>query len=170
MSNIYTEENGMYCIDCSAALWSTSEIHEAYHEAGLTLKDVDFVIENEEMLILMEYKNANIPNACRPESFRPQDEDKILKVSRKYFDSLHYLNLLRKDKPKRFVYVVESVHGDAVLRHRVRSLLKDKLPFTLQENMSTGTTLIEGVDVLSIDEWNHDPTYGKYPIMPVSAT
>ncbi len=168
--NIFTEENGVYCINCSKAVWATNGIHAAYHNAGLRLSDVDFVIENEDILLLMEYKNANVPNAVQPTSFHPEDEDKINKVSKKYYDSLHYLALLGKNKPKCFVYVVESVYGDAVLRRRVRARLKAKLPFTLQEHLSSGTALIEAVDVLSIEEWNNDPVYGNYPIMPVSTT
>ena len=168
MNPIFIEENGIYCIDCRKAVWATNNMNAAYHNAGLNLSDVDFVIENEDKLLLMEYKNANVPNASQPQSFHPEDEDKILKVSRKYYDSLHYLTLLGKNKPKRFVYVVESVHGDAVLRRRIRALLKRKLPFSLQEHLSSGAVLIEDVDVLSIDEWNHDPVYGKYPITPVS--
>ena len=60
MQNILVEENGYYYIDCSKAIWSTDEINSVYKKAKLHLNDVDFVIETEDILILVEYKNANI--------------------------------------------------------------------------------------------------------------
>ena len=35
-------------------------------------------------------------------------------VVKKFYDSLHYLTLLRKEKPKDFVYVLEYPKGDAL--------------------------------------------------------
>ena len=72
MPNIYTEENGVYCIDCTNAIWSTDRIHDVYHESGLMLSDVDFVIEDTDSLLLVEYKNSTISNAAQPGSFRPE--------------------------------------------------------------------------------------------------
>ena len=40
---VYKEENGVYQIDCSAAVWSTDQIYNLYHTAGVFLKDADFV-------------------------------------------------------------------------------------------------------------------------------
>lgn len=60
----YTEENGQYSIDCTAALWSTDEIHKYYQDAAHTygiigfLCDVDFVIETQSHILLVEY---NLP-------------------------------------------------------------------------------------------------------------
>lgn len=31
----------------------------------------------------------------------------------------------------------------------------------------TGVKLIESVDVVNIDEWNHHAVYGQFPIMPI---
>ena len=68
---IYIEENGQYSLDCSAALWSTDQIHQYYqdpaHAYGIVnfLCDVDFVIENETHILLVEYKNANISVCAR---------------------------------------------------------------------------------------------------------
>lgn len=53
------------------------------------------------------------------------------------------------------------------MRKRLRNRLKMELPFTLQENIEKGRKLIEKVDVVSIEEWNKDKNYGKYPIVPV---
>lgn len=43
--------------------------------------------------------------------------------------------------------------------------MKTHLPFALQENINTGIKLIDKVDVVSIDEWNANETYGMYPII-----
>ena len=61
MPNILIEENGVYGIDCTHAIWATDTIHDEYHRAGIHMNDVDFVIENDSNLLLVEYKNANIP-------------------------------------------------------------------------------------------------------------
>ena len=64
----YTEENGQYFIDCTTALWSTDEIHKCYQDAAHTygiigfLCDVDFVIETQSHILLVEYKNVRLKN------------------------------------------------------------------------------------------------------------
>ena len=45
MENVFIEENGMYSIDCRAAIWATDKMHEDYHNAGIHINDVDFLIE-----------------------------------------------------------------------------------------------------------------------------
>lgn len=45
--------------------------------------------------------------------------------------------------------------------------MKTLLPFALQQKMNTGIDLIEKVDVVSINEWNEDSTYGKYPFVKI---
>lgn len=79
MQNILVEENGCYYIDCSKAIWSTDEINSIYKEAKLHLNDVDFVIETENILILIEYKNANIEQAAKPNAFNPSDNKRVEK-------------------------------------------------------------------------------------------
>ena len=167
MENVFVEENGVYSIDCTKALWATDSIHRTYQNAGLHLNDVDFVIEEQQDLFLVEYKNANISAAANPQAFRPESDSKVNTVIRKFFDSLHYLALLNKNKPKSFIYVLEYPGGDSVTRRRLRNRLKTELPFLLQEMMGSGVHMIERLDVLSIDEWNAHKVYGKYPFAPV---
>ena len=68
------EENGRYALDCHNALWATDQIHAAYQRAKVRLNDVDFVLETENLLILVEYKNAQICGAAHPELFNPHDD------------------------------------------------------------------------------------------------
>jgi len=172
MDTVYIEENGVYMLDCRAAVWSTNQIHEHYAQyvIGSFLNDVDFVIETNEYLILVEYKNANIPGAANPERFRPESDAKLENVAKKYFDSLHYLFLLGKDKPKRFIYIVEYPRGDSASRKMLRNKLKVRLPFRMQTAVSEDRHLIEDVQVLNIQEWNADELLGRFPISPVEGT
>lgn len=101
MSKIFVEENGVYGIDCTDAVWASDQMHGDYYEAGLHINDVDFVIENSTDVFLAEYKNADIPDAVNPGAFNPMEDKKV--------------------------------------------------------------------DVVSIEEWNKDENYGKYPIVPVDS-
>lgn len=167
MQNILIEENGIYGIDCTRAVWFTDRIHEDYHRAGIHINDADFIIENEDKLLMVEYKNANIPGAASPGSFKPEQDKKLSTTARKFYDSLHYLKLMEKTKPVQYIYVLEYPDGDAVTRRRLRNKLKAELPFALQENIGNGIKLIDKVDVVSIDEWNQDQDYGRHPISPI---
>lgn len=162
---IFTEENGVYCINCENAIWATDKIHEIYHTAKIHIKDVDFIIENEDYLILVEYKNANIQGASKPEAFAENIEKNIPKIARKYYDSLHYLRVLNKTKSMQYICVFEYPNDDQRSRKELRNMLKKELPFELQKNVGNDMSLISKVDVLSIEEWNSDSEYGRYPIM-----
>ena len=47
MDKVFIEENGVFQIDCTKALWATNEVHDIYRETDNRLADVDFVIETE---------------------------------------------------------------------------------------------------------------------------
>ena len=162
------EENGIYGLDCSAAAWATDQVNAAYHNAGVQLKDADFVIEDEQNLLVVEYKNANVRGASHPESFNPASDKKIEAVIQKFYDTLHYLHLIGKDRAAKYIYIVEAPSSDSVMRKRLRNRMQQELPFKLQENIGNGRKLIAGVDVVSIQEWNESSDYGKYPLKPVN--
>ena len=164
MTKVFIEENGLYCIDCSQAKWATDQMHHEYHHAGVHLSDVDFLIEDMDSLFMVEYKNANIKGAANPDTYDPNQEKNYKKLVKKFYDSLHYLNLLHKVKPVQYICVVEYPASDSVTRRRLRNRLKKDLPFQLQENIGKGRKLIEAVDVVSLAEWNENEIYGKYPI------
>lgn len=164
MPNIYTEENGIYCIDCSKAIWSTDQVHEKYKAIGNFLNDVDFIIETKDRIILVEYKNANIEGASKPEAFKPGTDKKVDNIARKFYDSLLYLKLVEKNKPVEYVYILEYPLGDSVSRKGIRNRIKDRLPFQLQKEFNNNTRLIEKFEVCSIDEWNNDSIYGMFPL------
>ena len=66
------------------------------------------------------------------------------------------------DKQKRYVYVLECLNGDRVLRKRVRELLTARLPFLLQQQVHMPEKMIDSVEVLSIEEWNK--AYPDFPL------
>ncbi len=170
----YIEENGQYCLDCTAAVWSTDGIHSCYqdssHAYGVLgfLCDVDFVIENENDILLVEYKNANIPGAAHPERFNPSGDHKLENVARKFYDSSHWLYLAGKDKPRKYIYILEYPAGNSTSRLLIRNKLQQRLPFALQATFSTvGRKLIDEVRVVDIAQWNEDEELGRYPLQPV---
>lgn len=175
MPTVYIEENGQYALDCTAALWSTDRIHGCYQDSAHTygnigfLCDVDFVIETEKNILLVEYKNANIPGAAHPEAFKPASGNKLENVANKFFDSLHWLYLAGKDKPKKYIYILEYPNGNLTSRLMVRNELQDRLPFKLQNAFSDSSRkLIDEVRVVNIAEWNTDEELGRYPLRPVT--
>lgn len=164
MSKVFIEENKVYKLDCSNALWATDEVHEVYRANKVILKDVDFIIEQDENLILLEYKNGNTVQAIEHgNNFDPNTA--IDSIVKKYFDALHYLSLLNKTKPKHYVWVLEYPHGSAVTRKLLRNKIIKQLPFQLQASLSDKIKLIESFEVLSIAEWNEK--YGQYPMSRV---
>jgi hypothetical protein len=168
MNAVYIEENGAYQFDFSQALWATDELHRAFHSTHVDLSDVDFVAETETELILLEYKNATITGAVKPEAFRPSDDNKIKKIAWKYYDSWIYLMALKKEKPCTYVYILEYPRADSVTRKAIRNKIMNKLPFDLQKLPQIKRQLIKELQVLSIDEWNNHETYKRFPITPVT--
>lgn len=162
--SIYTEENNVYKIDCTEAVWSTDKVNQYFACTSGSLNDVDFIIESPDKLLLVEYKNACISNAVNPGAFKPASDKKINNVVKKYYDTLHYLTLSNRNKPKTYIYILEYPHGDTVSRKEIRNRMKQALPFKLQDKFNNGIKLIDKVEVLSIDEWNNHDEYRKFPI------
>lgn len=103
MKKIFTDENEEYGLDCSQAIWASDQLHQIYHDAKVQLSDADFMIENSENVVIMEYKNANTEKAVelsyKTKPFNPMEDKKVGSVIRKFYDSYHYLYLLGKRKP-----------------------------------------------------------------------
>lgn len=163
---IFIEENSIYQLDCTAAVWASDQIHAEFHAAGTLLSDADFAVETKEFLYLIEYKNANIPNAVNPNAFKPGESKSVDKVARKFYDSLHYLKIIGKEKPVKYVYIVEYPHAGSTERRMLRNKITERLPFHLQRGKSK--KIIEDFDVVSIDEWNQHHEYSLFPLLQIS--
>lgn len=156
-----TEENGFYAIDCSQSLWATDEHHEKYNRLTVSLlTDADWLIETSDELLIIEYKNGNTPNQTK--SFNPNKDEYIRKVARKFYDTLHYLTIINKTKPKKYYYVLEYPKSDSVTNKIIREKIAKLLPFRLQDSMDTGISIIDSFNVLSIKEWNE--SFPDFPI------
>lgn len=170
-NNLFQEENHVYKFDFRSAVWATDTLHDVFqHNKAGILSDVDFVAETENEIILLEYKNANIPGAAHPERFIPSDQKMLQKIAYKYYDSWIYLKAISKDKLFRYVYILEYPNGDSTSRKAIRNKIVDLLPFELQKLPEIEKKLIVEFDVLSIAEWNAHDKYKAFPITPVSST
>ena len=165
MRKIFHDENYSCEIDFSAADWATDRLNDIFHRAKLNLfHDVDFVAETESEILLVEYKNANLPNAVNPDAFKPKEEKRLDNIARKYYESQYFLQAAQhgRHKKKKYVYILECAKGDIVLRKRVRELLAARLPFLLQQQINMPEKLIDSLEVLSIEEWKEK--YASYPL------
>lgn len=169
MSKIFKEENHIYQIDFTPALWATDSLHTIFHNGKIELSDVDFIAETETEILLVEYKNATIPNAVNPVAFNPNDDKKISQVVNKYYDSLTYIHAIGKpmDKRKVYIYILEYPNGDNITRRGIRNRLQGKLPFLLQQQNEFAYKLIDELQVLSINEWNEE--YCSFPLKKIQA-
>lgn len=164
MENAFTDENKTWEFDFSKAIWATDRIQKYYENIkGSFLCDVDFIVEDNHTLLFIECKNSNFKGVSKPNAFKPVKVNKIEDVAKKYYDSIHFVNGVGKGNNKRFIYiyVVEARNGNITERKAIRNRLKDRLPFKLQEKFDFVHKLIDKVEVLSLDEWNHQ--YPQYP-------
>lgn len=171
MSQIYQDENHQFQFDFSSALWATDKLHDIYskNKVGI-LSDVDFVVETEDSILLIEYKNADIPGAVHPEVFNPVDQKRENKIAFKFYDSWIYLSATQKYKPVKYIYILEYPNDDTVTRKRIRNRIADLLPFKLQKLPEIKMEMIHDFEVLSISEWNAHTQYRAFPISPVGTT
>lgn len=171
MSQIYQDENRWFQFDFSSALWATDKFHDIYSHNRLgILSDVDFIAETEDSILLVEYKNCNVPGAAHPEAFDPFDQRRQNKIAFKYYDSWIYLSATQKCKPVKYIYILECLNGDTVMRKRARDRIANLLPFQFQKLPEVKVEMIHDFEVLSISEWNAHTQYRAFPITPVETT
>ena len=118
-------------------------------------------------MLIVEYENSTIRGAVNPAAFEENLDKLYNKIALKYYDSLPYLLLCGKNKPRRYIYIIETANSDSTMRARLRERISKELPFRLQSNMNTGNNLLLSFDVLSIAEWNAHPIYGNFPCIPI---
>ena len=59
MEKLLIDENGEYGLDCTQAVWASDKMHEDYHRAKVQLSDADFLLEEVNNILIVEYKNAD---------------------------------------------------------------------------------------------------------------
>ena len=166
---IFQEENHYYQFDFSSAVWATDGLHDTFqNNKANILSDVDFIAETDDSIILLEYKNANIGAAENPDAFKPTEQKTQNKIAYKFYDSWIYLKAIAKNKPIRYVFILEYPKGDSATRKAIRNKIIDLLPFELQKLPEIKHEMISKFEVLSIDEWNEHEEYRKFPITPIN--
>lgn len=158
----YFEENKYYAFEIPDPTVFIGNIHEVYSKAGLNslLCDADFVIQDNNDIIMIEYKNGTVEKAEKNSHFNPLDDKYIRKVARKFYDTAFYLNhFLATLQSIKYVYIVEYPNADATTRKALRNKVAEYLPFKIQ---SDKCPMINSFDVLSINEWNIK--YPQYPL------
>ena len=63
MEKLLIDENGEYGLDCTQAVWASDKMHEDYHRAKVQLSDADFLLEEVNNILIVEYKNADTKKA-----------------------------------------------------------------------------------------------------------
>ncbi len=162
---IHKEENQVYQFDFSSAVWSTDKLNSLFNNTVASiLSDVDFVAETDSDILFVEYKNSNIASASNPNAFVPSSDKSTLKIAYKFYDSYIYIQACGHKKPYRYIYILEYPMGDSTTRKMIRNKIASKLPFQLQTDGDIKQQIISSFEVLSIDEWNNNPLYSKFPI------
>ena len=168
--NIYIEENNAYQFDFTSAIWSTDKLNSIYNKTvASVLSDVDFIAEIEKDMLFVEYKNANAAGAINPDAFVPSSDKSILKIAYKFYDSYIYIQACEYKKPYKYIYILEYPKGDSTTRKLIRNRIASKLPFELQKDNSIKHQIISSFEVLSIDEWNNNPIYSKFPVSLINS-
>lgn len=162
-------QEGDYQIDCSNAIFASNGMRDYYQQAIFAkyqLSDVDWVIEDDKYIYLVEYKNSNVKNAVDMSI-----EDKIESLSKKFHHSLLFLFAIGANKQVKCISILNSQKDDAKSRQIVRNILLNKLPITMKRILPREEKIINDVIVFSIDDWdNHDYFGKKYPISQIGSS
>ncbi len=156
-------KEGAYQIDCSKAIYASNGMRDYYQQdvfAKYQLSDVDWVIEDDDYIYLVEYKNSNVNNAIDMKI-----EKKIDSLSKKFHHSLLFLFAIGTTKQVKCIAILDSQKDDARARQEVRNQLIQRLPMRMKRILPKEEKVIVDVIVYSIADWNNNPDYGgKYPI------
>ena len=107
VEQIFQDENHTCEFNFTKAQWAIDGLHNIYGQAKAGLSDVDYLVETEKEILLIEYKNADIEEAAHPERFNIKSDKKI------------------------YVCILEYPGSDGVSQRYIRNRLAGKLPFVL---------------------------------------
>lgn len=167
----FIDENQQYTFDFSNAVWAISNLNYIYNSnINSTLADVDFIVETQNDILFIEYKNSDIVGASNPDAFieKIKKDKHYISIAQKYYGSLFYILACKKLKKFKYVYILECNKADSVLRGIIRNKIKKYLPFKLNQCDGIKQELIANFEILSINDWNLHNEYGKFPIKPIT--
>lgn len=169
-NKILLDENGKMKFDFSDAL-DVFEPHELANLYSDYLSDVDFVVEEDEKLICLEYKNANVKNADDPEAFRRKivGEEFWRKIVKKFYGTMFLVWACNKnpaDKPVQYVLLIESNPSmDDSLKKRFVMKMMSHLPFKYNARSEIQRKVIDEFCLIDLKEWKEK--YPQYSICEV---
>lgn len=162
---ILIEENGQYQFDFSAMeyVWEMDAM-----TVGVMLSDVDYITESKHEVLFIEYKNANIKDAVRPEAMlkKIKHGDFYQSIARKFFDSLLLFwarKANEKELPIVYVLIIEGPSIDKKIRRQLKLKIMKQLPFKLKENFRE-REIISSFEVYNLAEWAE-----KFPDIKIMA-
>ena len=169
-NKILWDENKNVAFDFSDAL-DVFEPHELANLYSDYLSDVDFVIEEEEKLICLEYKNANVKNADNPEAFKQKmtREEFWRKLVKKFYGTMFLVWACNKnpaDKSVQYVLLIESNPSmDDALKKRFMMKMMRQLPFEYKLRKEIQRAVIDEFYLVDLEEWKEK--YPQYSICEV---
>lgn len=164
-NRILLDENKQYWFDFSK-VDLVLELHEINNK--ITLSDVDFIAKTDKELLFIEYKNANIKDASKPNDLYEslKSDKKMNQLVKKYYDSLLVFWALnnKNELPIRYIFLVEGPLIDADFRRRIKLNLMNRLPFKL-ENKEQTKKFISSLEVYDLEEFkNNIPQIAITPV------
>lgn len=171
-SKILHDENGNMQFDFTNAV-SVFEPHELASMYPAYLSDVDFVIEEEERILCLEYKNANIRNAAKPEVFQRKiiNEEFWKRIAKKFYGTVFLLwacNKNETEKPIEYILLMETNPGiDAALKKRFVAKMMRQLPFAYGSRAEIKRKVIDKFALVDVSEWN--AKFPQYPIYGINS-
>lgn len=157
----YIEENKKYKFEF--ANFNVYEYHELAQQTTI-LSDVDFVVDMDDKLLLIEYKNAAIEGVVNPDSFinKVKTQEFYEIIAKKYYNTLflHWACERNKNEmPIEYVLIIEHPAIDGRLRRQLRQKIYNQLPYKLKDKLEIKREVLPKFEVLNLDEWQHN-----YPI------
>lgn len=162
----YRDENGKYEFDFSQCeVW---EYHQLAQKTTI-LSDVDFVINSEDEVIFLEYKNASIDGVANPSSFlcKLKTEEFYVRAAKKFYGSLFLHWACReneKDRPIVYTLLIEHPEIDGKIRKKLREKISKQLPIRFKDEPRIKRNVLNKFEVLNIDEWHQ-----AYPLFKAVA-
>lgn len=166
-NKILWDENKNTKFDFTSAV-DVFEPHELANLYSDYLSDVDFVVEEEEKLICLEYKNTNLPNVDNPQAFYQKlvEEKFWNNMTKKFYGTMFLVWACNKnpaDKPVQYVLLIENDPVmDNALKKKVVMKMKGQLPFKYSERSEIQRKVIDEFSLIDLKEWKEK--YPQYPI------
>ncbi|MGY0372312.1 hypothetical protein [Clostridium sp. JNZ J1-5] len=168
INRVLLDENKQYWFDFSK-VESVWEIHDISNK--ITLSDVDFIAKTDKEILFIEYKNANIRDASKPNELYEslKSDRKMNQLVKKYYDSLLVFWAFhnKSELPIRYIFLVEGPLIDADFRRRIKLNLMNRLPFKL-DNKDDTKKFISSLEVYDLEEFkNNIPNIVIKPVVEV---